>query len=149
MTKVEVSRVIKAPRKKVWEVITDPTLLPIFMGPALKSVEVLSRVGNTITYKTTSTMGGREIKTKNKWTLHPPDRMEDEILEGPIDWRGTTILEEVPEGTKYTISADVSFKGILGRMLGRLFGGSKLQEGGEETTEKLAKYIEAQLAETQ
>ena len=149
MTKVEVSRVIKAPRKKVWEVVSDPTLLPKFMGPDLKSVEVLSRVGNTITYKTTSTMGGREVKTTNKYTLHPPDRVEDEILEGPMNWRGTTILEEVPEGTKYNWSGDISFKGVLGRILGRLFAGSKLQEGAEETTDKMAKYVEAQLAETQ
>jgi len=143
LRKVEVSRVIKAPRKKVWEVVSDPTSLPKFI-PDIKSVEVLSRVGNTITYKTTSIMGGREVKMTQKYTLHPPERMEEEILEGPIDMRVTTILEEVPEGTKYTRSGDVSFKGVLGRILGRLFAGSKLQEGAEETTDKMAKYIEAQ-----
>jgi len=138
---VEVSRVIKAPRKKVWEVVSDPTSTPKF-NPDLKSVEVLSRVGNTITFKSMAIMGGREVKTMNKWTLHPLERMEDEILEGPIDMRGTTILEEVPEGTKYTWSGDVSFKGVLGRILGRLFVGSKLQEGTEDWVDKMAKYIE-------
>jgi len=94
-------------------------------------------------------MGGREVKTTTKWTLHPPDRMEDEIVEGPVDFRGTTILEEVPEGTKYTWSGNISLKGVLGRILGKLVGGSKLQEGAEDSTDKMAKYVEAQLAETQ
>jgi len=76
------------------------------------------------------------------WTLHPPEKIEIEILEGPVRGRTIQTYEEVPEGTKVTWSSDISFKGVLGKILGRLLVGSKLEESSAHTLEELEKYIE-------
>jgi len=143
LPKVEVSRVIKAPRGKVWEVAADPESM-LKWWPGAKSVDVLSRERNTITIRGTGTEGGREVTMTEKWTLHPPEKIEIEVLEGPVLGRTIQTYEEVPEGTKVTWSSDISFKGVLGRILGRLFVGSRLQDSIAQTLEEMAKYIEAQ-----
>ncbi|MDH5390305.1 MAG: SRPBCC family protein [Candidatus Bathyarchaeota archaeon] len=143
MPEVEVSRVIKAPRGKVWEVVADPESM-LEWWPGSESVDVLSREGNTITVRGTGTEAGRKVTMTEKWTLHPPEKIEIEILEGPVRGRTIQTYQEVPEGTKVTWSSDISFKGVLGKILGRLFVGSKLQDSTAQTLEELAKYIEAQ-----
>jgi len=142
LPKVEVSRLIKAPRGKVWEVAADPESM-LKWWPGSKSVDILSRERNTITVRGTGTEGGREVTMTEKWTLHPPEKIEIEIFEGPILGRSIQTFEEVPEGTKVTWSSDIRFKGVLGRILGRLFW-SRVKGSIGQPLEEMAKYIEAQ-----
>ena len=141
MPKVEVSRVMKAPREKVWEVAADPKSM-LEWWPGSESVDILSREGNTLTVRGTGIEAGRKVTMTETWTLRPPERIEIEILEGPVRGRTIQTYEEVPEGTKVTWSSDISFKGVLGKILGRLFVGSKLEESSAHTLEELEKYIE-------
>lgn len=143
MPKTEVSRVIKAPRSKVWKVAANPESM-LEWWPGSESVEVLSREGNTMTVRGTGTEGGRKVTMTEKWTLHPQEKIEFEFLEGPVRGGSIQTFEEVPEGTKLTWSSDISFKGVLGKILGRLVVGSKAQDRAAQTLEELAKYIEAQ-----
>jgi uncharacterized protein YndB with AHSA1/START domain len=143
LPKVEVSRVIKAPREKVWEVAADPKSM-LKWWPGSESVEILSRDQNTLTIKGTGTEGGRKATMTEKWTLYPPEKIEIEVLEGPVGGRTTQTYEEVPEGTKVTWSSDFSFKGVLGKIFARIFVGSKLEESSAHTLEELDKYIMAQ-----
>jgi len=142
LPKVEVSRVIKAPRGKVWEVAADPESM-LKWWPGSKSVDILSRERNTITVRGTGTEGGREVTMTEKWTLYPPEKIEIEIFEGPILGKSIQTYEEVPEGTKVTWSSDIRFKGVLGRILGRLFW-SRAKGSIGQPLEEIAKYIEAQ-----
>jgi uncharacterized protein YndB with AHSA1/START domain len=142
LPKVEVSRVIEAPRGKVWEVAADPESM-IEWWPGSESVDVLSRERNVITVRGTGIEAGREVTMTEKWTLHPPEKIEIEILEGPALGRTIQTYEEIPEGTKVTWSSDISFKGVLGRVLGRLFLG-RLHDSMAQTLEELAKYVKAQ-----
>ena len=143
MPKVEISRIIKAPREKVWEVVADPKSM-LKWWPGSSSVEILSRNQNTLTVRGTGTEAGREVTMTEKWILYSPEKIEIEILEGPV--RGKTIqtYEEVPEGTKVTWSSDINFKGVLGKIFGRIFVGSRLEESSAHTLEELDKYIMAQ-----
>ena len=143
MPKVEVSRIIKKPREKVWEVAADPKSM-LKWWPGSTSVEILSRNQNTLTIKGTGTEGGREATMTEKWTLYPPEKIEIEVLEGPIRGRTVQTYEEVPEGTKVTWYSDFSFKGVMGKVFGRIFVGSKLEESSAHTLEELDKYIMAQ-----
>lgn len=131
LPKVEVSRVIKAPRGKVWEVAADPESM-LKWWPGAKSIDILSREGNIITVRGTGIEAGREVTMTETWTLHlcmhAPEKIEIEILEGPARGRTIQTYEEIHEGTKVTWSSDISFKGVLGKILGRLLVGSKLQE---------------------
>jgi len=142
LPKVVVSRVIKAPRGKVWEVAANPESM-LKWWPGSKSVDILSREGNTITIRGTGTEAGREVTMTEKWTLHPPEKIELEILEGPILGSVIQTYEEAPEGTKVTWSSDIRFKGVLGKILVKLIG-SKVQEHAAEPLENLARYIESQ-----
>ena len=146
MPKTEISEVIKAPRAKVWEVAANPESM-LEWWPGSKSVEILSREGNTMTIRGVGESGGREATMTEKWTLHPQEKIEFEFLEGPI--RGTSIqrFEEVPEGTKVTWSSDIKFKGVLGGLMARLLW-SKVKDSLGEPLEGLAKYIESQLSST-
>jgi len=47
LPKVEVSRVMKVPREKVWEVAADPESM-LEWWPGSESVDILSREGNTL-----------------------------------------------------------------------------------------------------
>jgi uncharacterized membrane protein len=119
MPNVEISKVIKAPRTKVWEAISDPETMPKW-----------------------------DVNTKSakveRWTYYPQERIETETLEGSqVDVKGFQLYEEVPEGTKVTLSYDIGFKGIVGQTLGRLLAGPKLRAFIEETIEGMAKYSEA------
>ena len=141
MPKVEVSRVMKVPREKVWEVAADPESM-LEWWPGSESVDILSREGNTLTVRGTGIEAGRKVTMTETWTLHPPEKIEIEILEGPVRGRTIQTYEEVPEGTKVTWSSDISFKGVLGKILGRLLVGSKLEESSAHTLQELEKYIE-------
>ena len=143
MPKIEISKIIKAPRAKVWETVSDPEARPKY-DKNMKSSEVSSREGNTLIETHTSIIRGQETGGKNKWTLYPQEKIETESLEGPADVKGVWLFEEVSEGTKTTIVYDVSFKGVIGKILGRLLAGSKLREFADEYIESMAKYIEAQ-----
>jgi len=141
------SKVIKAPREKVFDVVATPESM-LEWWPGAESVEVLSREGNTIIVKGTGTMEGREFTMTEKWTLYPPEKIELELLEGPFYFSTIQTFEEVPEGTKLTWSSDISFKGVVGKILS-LFAGSKLKDFSAQTLDELAKYVEAQQAKTQ
>jgi carbon monoxide dehydrogenase subunit G len=143
MPKIEISHIIKAPRAKVWEVVSDPEATLKWDKNRI-SVEVHSREGNTIITTHTSILGGQETKNKDKWTLYPPEKIETESLEGPADVKGIQLFEEVPEGTKVTFSYDVSFKGVIGQVIGRFLAGPKLREFADDAIEGLTQYIEAQ-----
>lgn len=140
MPKVEVSKVIKAPRGKVWEIAANPELLAEWW-PGGGTVEILGREGNTITIRGTQTQGGREVSLTERWTLHPPEKLELEFLEGMIRGKNLQTYEEVPEGTKVTWSSDIRFKGVLGSIMGRLFW-SRFKGQAAQPLEELAKYIE-------
>jgi uncharacterized membrane protein len=174
MPKVEISKIIKAPRAKVWEAISDPETMPKW-DVNTKSAKVLSREGNTVIMTHITVTGGTEAEIKERWTYYPQERIETETLEGSqvdvggteaeikerwtyypqerietetlegsqVDVKGFQLYEEVPDGTKVTLSYDIGFKGIVGQTLGRLLAGPKLRAFIEETIEGMAKYSEA------
>jgi len=142
LPKVVDCRVIKAPREKVWEVAANPESM-LKWWPGSKSVEILSREGNTMTVRGVGTMGNKEVTMTEKWTLHPQEKIETDIFEGPALGSSVQTFEEVPEGTKVVWSSDVKFKGILGSVLGRLLW-LKIKGSVGEPLQNMAKYIEAQ-----
>jgi len=97
LPKVEVSRVMKVPREKVWEVAADPESM-LEWWPGSESVDILSREGNTLTVRGTGTEAGRKVTMTETWKLYSPEKIEIEILEGPVRGRTIQTYEEVPEG---------------------------------------------------
>ena len=142
MVVVEISRVIAAPREKVFKLVTDFENAPKYLPNQFKSIKILSREGNTVTTDEVIVAAGRTVKQTSKHTVQAPDKHEAEVLTG--DAVGTKISEtytEVPEGTKVSIVADVRLAGIL--KVVEVFGKGRIRAEIEETLNQFAKVAES------
>jgi len=110
MPYVEVSKIIKSDKKKLYEIIKKMEDYPIFMKDVL-SVEILEKGhDSTITYWVTN-VDGRKIKWREL------DQFNDEKchitykqLEGDLrKFEGEWILEESEEGIKVILTVDFDF----------------------------------------
>ena len=142
MVVVETSRVIAAPREKVFKLATDLENAPKYLPTHFKSVKILQREGNTVTTDEVIMAAGRTIKQTSRHTIQEPDKHEAEVLTG--DAVGTKVSEtyaEVPEGTKVSVVADVRLAGIL-KMV-EVLGKGRIRAEIEDSINQLAKIAES------
>ena len=107
---------IDAPRDLVFEIITaygsDSKLRTV---PHLKAQRVLERHGNVVVCENQWEVNGRTLRQVRRYSLFPPDRIEEELLEapGPVRVRTTITLTELPgERTLMTHEDEYTFKGL-------------------------------------
>lgn len=141
MVRVEVSKVVKAPRKKAWELWSDPQKHLQF-EKNWKSVEIVDRAGNTIKWRQVAEIDGKQMELVVETTQYPPERSEDKFVKGPLEGSSVVTFYTVPDGTEITVSYNVSFKGFLGSYLFGLFDGEKMREAVENTLENFARFLE-------
>ena len=142
MVIVETSRVIAAPREKVFKLWTDFENGPKNLPTHFKSVKILQREGNTVTTDEVIMAAGRTVKQTSRHTIQGPDKHEVEVLTG--DAVGTTVSEtftEVPEGTKVSVVGDVRLAGIL-KMI-EVLGKGRIRAEIEDSINQLAKIAES------
>jgi len=101
------------PRNKLFRATTEFENYPKFI-PKYKSVEIISKEGNTITTEDEIIIKGKSTKQKVKHTLYEPQKHLIEILSGNA--KGSMIeeiFEETSSGTMVTINADYKLQGVL------------------------------------
>lgn len=110
MPYVEVNTVIKAPRQALFPIIKDMEKYPEFM-PDVVSVKVLEREGNTTLTEWVTNVDGRVIRWKERDIIDDARcHIAYRQTEGDLKkFEGEWILEEVPEGTKVTLTVDFEF----------------------------------------
>jgi len=141
MVEVEVSRVFRAPREKVFRTITDVENAPRVLPQYFKSIRVLKRDGDLLETDEEVEYGSRKIRQRARHRVIPPDRHEVEVVEG--DTAGTRVVEtyaEVPEGTKVNIKANIQLGGVA-KLLGGLVKG-KIEASMKELLDDFAKVVE-------
>lgn len=98
---LEGSWVIKAPREKVYEIISDFENMPKYFPKVVKAVRIVNRVGNNLTIEADVKSFGKVYKVNMNTRLRPPEGFisENESTFG-TSGHEELFLEEVPEGTK-------------------------------------------------
>jgi len=144
---VSASRITKASKDTVWEVAEDLESYPRWGDSTRKtrmvSQRIVSREGNVVVCDVEEVVSGIRSKHRDRFTLYPKDRIEEEIIEGRLGGRFVLTLTETPQGTCIDWNFHVTSKSLTGRVLG-LFGGKKLVQGGaDEYCRQLAEYAEA------
>ncbi|MBI2942473.1 MAG: SRPBCC family protein [Chloroflexi bacterium] len=111
---IQTSVVIDGPRDLVFEILTDyGSASKLRTSSHLKAQRVLQRTGNVVLCENEFEANGKLHRQVRRYSLFPPDRIEDEVVEtpGPVRVRTTITLEETADGTtlmthddEYTLS---------------------------------------------
>lgn len=138
--RVEVSKVVRADRAKVYSAYTDFESTPKW-SKQIDSVRVLAREGNTVRIQTAKSVGGRVRLTTAQLVLTPLDRVETESQTRFTNTKRTVTFEDAPEGTKVTATLEVEVKRLWSILLaprGRQAAESSAREG----MDSFAGYVE-------
>jgi len=130
------------PRIKLFRASTEFENYPKLI-PKYKSVEIISKEGNTITTEDEIIIKGKSTKQKVKHTLYEPHKHLIEILSGNA--QGSLIEEifdETSTGTIVTINADYKLKGIF-KLVGFALKG-KLKYALENVIMDFADHVESE-----
>jgi len=146
MVKVEVSMVIRAPRKEVFGWFSKPENLTKYEKTVWKSTKIRKREASVVTAVQEGVILGKSAKGVFRYTCFPLEKIESVWSDGEygeVDIKGqpiTVAFAEVPEGTKVTwcVSAGVP---CIGRVLGP-GGEAKLEGILSEELKKMKATIE-------
>ncbi len=141
MVRVENSKTVNAPQKKIFALITDFEKLPSRFPNRYRSLKVLQRSGNTVTVEEDVTAAGKEFHQITRHLLEPNSRLKSEVIEG--ETKGTIVVialePESSERTKVSVDADLKL-GKMGSMLGILAKG-KIKEGLERMIDEFENKV--------
>lgn len=146
---VEASIVIDAPAEDVFAILTEyGGDVRRRINPQLKAQTVVERMGNVVVCDNEWDSGGRTVRQRRRYTIFPPDRIEEEVLgvdSGMV--HVTTRVESDGDQTQLTLISDYRLGGIW-RFLGR-FAADKLREADETILATLKAGIEAEFEEVE
>ena len=118
MPHAEASIIIRAPQARVIQLYRDYQSWPQVFPATIRSVHLVRTAGN----QTELEIDHREGKVPNIMTEVSPERLD--LWEAKRSFEASFVnrFEAVPEGTRYTVVADISLKGVA-RLLGPVLGG--------------------------
>lgn len=141
MPKVKIERIIRAQTDKVFYTITDFENLPVRLPEFFKSINIVSKDGNTIIINESIRMAGKDINQTTKHILIPPIQHEVFILDG--DAKDSHIVERYVSfnnGTKIIIDGDFHLAGKL-KLVG-FIAKKKIEKNINEILDELSKIVE-------
>lgn len=125
MPKIIFEKIIKADRKKVFELTTNYENFQKIIPQYYPSIRIISVRGNVSVVEEHLQIAGRELVMMAKHVIDEPILHEIFIIGG--DAKGTHIIkryESIPHGTKLTVEIDWKLKGMM--KLSNLFGKNKV-----------------------
>jgi hypothetical protein len=146
--RVSTTRISKASREAVWKALEDMESWPKWGDETRKthmiSHKILSRDGNIAICEEDEVAGGFRAKHKDRYVFYPKDKLEEEIIEGPVSGGFSLKLTDVSEGgTRLDWSFWLSPKILKYKIVG-LFNGKNVVQGiCDEYCRQLAEYAEA------
>ena len=127
MSKVIFEKIIKADRKKVFELTTNYERFQKILPRYYSSIRIISVRGNVSVVEEHLRIGGQELVMMVKHVIDEPILHEIFIIGG--DAKGTHIItryEAISYGTKMTLEVDWKLKGIM--KLSDFFGRNKISD---------------------
>lgn len=144
---VEVSILVDAPRDEVFALLTEyGSEARIRVSPQLRTQEVVERQGNVIVCDNLWDHEDKTIASRRRYSLSPPNRIVEDVVEGGSGLqRVTTLLEPEEDQTRLTMISEYRLTGVF-----RLLAGvakSQMEKLDQEFLEKLKAGIEAEFEE--
>ena len=140
----EDSRVIKAPRQKVLDLLVDMGNWPKWLSKEgafrVLSHDVVSAEGNVLVCDEIAEVRGKRRWSRDKYTLRPMEAIEETYLEGPVRGRMLFILQDVPEGTRVTLKSETRRSGLK-RIGAAISGGRQSDETRKGMLDALVKAV--------
>jgi len=138
---VKVTKIIKAERSKVFNIITDFENLPNRLPEFFNSIKIVSKEGNVTIIEESVKVAGRDITQTTKHILTPPEKHEVLVMTGDAkDSHIVETYENVSEGTKVTVDGDFKLSGKL-KLVG-FVAKRKIEKNINEVMDALAKIVE-------
>jgi coenzyme Q-binding protein COQ10 len=125
LPKIIFEKIIKADRKKVFELTTNYENFQKILPQYYPSIRIISVRGNVSVVEEHLQIAGRELVMMVKHVIDEPILHEIFIIGG--DAKGTHIIkryESIPHGTKLTLEIDWKLKGMM--KLSNFFGKNKV-----------------------
>ena len=142
MPKIIFEKIIKADRKKVFELTTNYENFQKILPQYYPSIRVISVRGNVSVVEEHLRIAGQELVMMAKHVIDEPILHEIFIIGG--DAKGTHIIkryESIPHGTKLTLEIDWKLKGIM--KLANFFGKNKILNDYSRIIDEFAVIAEA------
>ena len=142
MPKIIFEKIIKADRKKVFELTTNYENFQKILPQYYPSIRVISVRGNVSVVEEHLRIAGQELVMMAKHVIDEPILHEIFIIGG--DAKGTHIIkryESIPHGTKLTLEIDWKLKGIM--KLSNFFGKNKVLNDYSKIIDEFAVIAEA------
>lgn len=141
MPKIILEKIIKADRKKVFELDTNYENFQKILSEYYPSVRIISVRGNVSVVEEHLRITGQELVMMAKHVIDEPILHEIFIIGG--DAKGTHIIkryESIPHGTKLTLEIDWRLKGIM--KLSNPFGKNKILNDYSKIVDKFITAVE-------
>jgi len=142
LPKIIFEKIIKADRKKVFELTTNYENFQKILPQYYPSIRIISVRGNVSVVEEHLQIAGRELVMMAKHVIDEPILHEIFIIGG--DAKGTHIIkryESIPHGTKLTLEIDWKLKGIM--KLSNFFGKNKVLNDYSKIIDEFAVIAEA------
>ena len=141
MTKFSFEKIVKADRKKVFDVVANYEEFQNTLPQYFPSIRIRSKRGNTAVVEEHLKFYGKELVMMTKHVTKYPEIHEVFVIGG--DAKGSHFYEKyesVPEGTKISVDVDLKLTGIL--KIAAFFGKEKIARGFSKILDEFAKIAE-------
>ncbi len=141
MPKIKFVKIIKADRKKVFEIAANFKDFQKTLPNFYPSIRVRSMRDDISIVEEHVMLAGRELVMMTKHVTKPPELHEVFVIGG--DAKGSHIVERyeiIPKGTKITVYADLKLHGKL--KLAGFFGKDKIKKDFVKIMDEFAKIAE-------
>ena len=130
MVRIVVSRLVRAPKSRVWSLVSDvehwPNLAPLSAANRVVSHPVISRDGNTLVCDEYEEAGLFKAHHRDRYTLRPQEGLDETILQGDFGGGITLTLTQQQGGTFVQVEADVKPKTFWFKFLNVVLGGRRM-----------------------
>ena len=147
--RVEASILIDAPRDDVFALLTEyGSAARLRVSPQLQEQVVVERTDNVVVCNNVWEHQDRPIESRRRYTLYPPNRIEEEVVDATTGLlRVTTLLEPEDDQTRLTMISEYQLSGVW-RFVSR-FAEGQMTKLDEEFLEKLKAGIEGEFEEVE
>lgn len=138
------SWIIKAPREKVYKIMSDFENMPKYFPAVADSIRIIKREGDNLSIEARAKTFGRVFCAHMETQLRPPiGYVSDNKSEIGTSGHEEFLMEEIPEGTKINYTYDIEIKNPIFRILGKpLIGWYAMQLWKRAVIDKLKKMLE-------